>query len=67
MSVRTFVVSVTTAPVRVVVEDIRNRRRAVAGDLAGVGDEIAGMLGDTDRAEAGGTRDQGEQEPCDAD
>jgi hypothetical protein len=28
----------------VVVEDVRSRRRAVAGDLAAVGDEIARLL-----------------------
>ena len=63
MPVRTFVVSVSTAPTRVVVEDVRNRRRAVAGDLAGVGEEIAEMLDDPDQADMD-AREQGEQEPC---
>jgi hypothetical protein len=46
MSVRTFVVRVSTAPARVVVEDVRSRRRAVADDLEDVGVEIAALLAD---------------------
>jgi hypothetical protein len=42
---RTFVVTVSDSPQRVVVEDVRSRRRAVADDLAGVGRHIADLLG----------------------
>lgn len=41
---RTFVITVTESPARVVVEDVRSRRRAVAADLATVGGEIARLL-----------------------
>jgi hypothetical protein len=41
---RTFVITVTEAPARVVVEDVRSSRRAVAADLATVGREIARFL-----------------------
>ena len=44
MSVRTFVVSVSASPERVVVEDVRSGRRAVAEGLETVGGEIAGLL-----------------------
>ena len=44
MSSRTFVVTVSEAPSRVVVEDVRTGRRALAGDLAAAGDEIARLL-----------------------
>lgn len=41
---RTFVVRVTDSPQRVVLEDVRERRRAVAGDLAEVGLQIQAWL-----------------------
>jgi hypothetical protein len=44
MSVRTFVVSVSASPDRVVVEDVRTGRRAVTDELATVGGEIAELL-----------------------
>jgi len=46
MTVRTFVVSVSASPARVVIEDVRSGRRAVAPDLDTVGGEIAGLLSD---------------------
>jgi hypothetical protein len=55
---RTFVVTVSESPPRVVVEDVRSRRRAVAGNLAAVGAEIARLLAPTvsesEEAERGG-------------
>ena len=45
MSGRTFVVTVSESPDRVVVEDVRGRRRSVAPDLAAVGGEIARLIG----------------------
>ena len=41
---RTFIVRITASPQRVIVEDVREHRRAVAGDLAGVGGQIASWL-----------------------
>jgi hypothetical protein len=41
---RTFVVTVSDTPHRVVVEDVRSRRRAVSEDLADVGRQIADLL-----------------------
>jgi len=41
---RTFIVRITASPQRVIVEDVREHRRAVAGDLAGVGAQIATWL-----------------------
>jgi len=37
---RTFVVTVTEAPARVVVEDVRSRRRAIASNLDEIGAQI---------------------------
>jgi hypothetical protein len=44
MSARTFVVTVSDSPARVVVEDVRTRRRSVADDLSAVGGQIARLL-----------------------
>jgi hypothetical protein len=44
VSGRTFVVTVSDSPDRVVVEDVRDRRRTVAPDLAAVGGEIARLI-----------------------
>jgi hypothetical protein len=44
MPARTFVVTISESPSRVVVEDVRCRRRAVAADLAAVGGEIALLI-----------------------
>ena len=44
MASRTFVVTVSETPKRVVVEDVRNRRRALAPDLGEVGRRIAELL-----------------------
>jgi hypothetical protein len=44
MAQRTFVVTISEAPARVMVEDVRNRRRTVAPRLADVGTEIAHLL-----------------------
>ena len=44
VSGRTFVVTVSERPDRVVVEDVWSRRRAVAADLEAVGGEIARLL-----------------------
>jgi hypothetical protein len=41
---RTFVVTISESPQRVVVEDVRNRRRALAPDLGEVGRRIADLL-----------------------
>ncbi len=41
---RTFIVRVTESPSRVVIEDVRTRRRAVARDLTDVGAQIAAWL-----------------------
>jgi len=48
---RTFVVTVSETPQRVVVEDVRNRRRTLAEDLSAVGKRIGELL------------DQGHQPP----
>ena len=45
MSGRTFIVKVTDSPPRVVVEDVRAQRQAVAADLDAVGHQIAIWLG----------------------
>ena len=44
MASRTFVVTVSEAPKRVVVEDVRSRRRSLAEDLGAVGKRIAELL-----------------------
>ena len=41
---RTFIVRVSETPRRVIVEDVRHRRRAVAEGLDGVGAQIAVWL-----------------------
>ncbi len=46
MPARTFVVTVSDAPQRVVVEDVRSRRTAVGEDLTDVGARIADLLQD---------------------
>lgn len=51
MAPRTFLVTVTDSPARVVVEDVRNRRRAVAPRLAEVGDQIARLEAPARRTE----------------
>jgi len=51
MSPRTFVVTVGEAPSRVVVEDVRSRRRAVADELEDVGATIGRLL-DASRGQA---------------
>lgn len=43
---RTFIVRVSDAPRRVVVEDVRTQERVVAADLRGVGPCIARLLGE---------------------
>jgi hypothetical protein len=53
VSGRTFVVTVTESPKRVVVEDVWNRRRAVAADLDAVGGEIARLLETPPHTEGG--------------
>ena len=58
MTGRTFVVTVSESPFRVVVEDVRNARRAVAVELATVGEQIESWLeppsGRPERALSGG-------------
>ncbi|HKP91551.1 MAG TPA: hypothetical protein VJT75_16415 [Thermoleophilaceae bacterium] len=44
MPARTFVVTVSDSPARVLVEDVRTQERAVADDLAQVGARIAEWL-----------------------
>ena len=44
MTPRTFVVTVSDSPARVVVEDVRTQRREVADDLDAVGSQIASWL-----------------------
>jgi hypothetical protein len=44
VSARTFVVTVSDSPQRVVVEDVRSRRTAVGDDLSDVGERIADLL-----------------------
>ena len=41
---RTFIVRVTTSPLRVIVEDVRERRRAVAAELPSIGTQISTWL-----------------------
>jgi hypothetical protein len=41
---RTFIIRVNESPARVVIEDVRERRRAVAADLASVGAQITAWL-----------------------
>jgi hypothetical protein len=53
MAGRTFIVRVSDAPRRVVIEDVRTQRAVVARDLAGVGACIAGLL---DEAPEAGTQ-----------
>lgn len=43
---RTFIVRVSEAPRRVVVEDVRTQERVVAADLRAVGPCIARLLGE---------------------
>ena len=44
MGPRTFVITVSDLPSRVIVEDVRSRTRALADGLDGVGREIARLL-----------------------
>jgi hypothetical protein len=44
MGIRTFVVRVSEAEPRVVVEDVRTRERVVAADVAAVGEAIKRLL-----------------------
>lgn len=44
MSARTFVVTVTQSSDRVLVEDVRNRRRIVATNLDALGEQIAQLI-----------------------
>lgn len=57
---RTFIVRVSEAPRRVVIEDVRARRRTVAGDLASVGAQIAVWL----EAPASSPRLEQNEAPC---
>ena len=41
---RTFVIRVSESPRRVVIDDVRGRRRAMAADLASVGAQIEAWL-----------------------
>jgi hypothetical protein len=43
-TLRTFIIRVSESPPRVVVEDVRERRRAVAADVAGAGAQIDAWL-----------------------
>jgi hypothetical protein len=53
VSARTFVVTVSESPARVVIEDIRSGdRRALADGLNDVGREIARLLSQTPRDDA---------------
>ena len=65
MTARTFLVTVSDSPARVVVEDVRSRRHAVAEDLGAVGKQIARLVDETptgsaaassEAKRAGGTR-----------
>jgi hypothetical protein len=63
---RTFVVRVTAAPARVVVEDVREGRRTAVGDLMGVGPQIAAWLGlsvSDQRSGDGGSREDSVSPP----
>jgi hypothetical protein len=44
---RTFIVRVSESPLRVVIEDVRERRRAVAAELQAVAPQIASWLAAT--------------------
>lgn len=44
MATRTFVVTVTDSPPRVIVEDVRNRAHTVVEDLAKVGGQIERLI-----------------------
>lgn len=44
MGIRTFIVRVSEAEPRVVVEDVRSRERLVAADVQGVGEAIRRLL-----------------------
>jgi hypothetical protein len=50
MGIRTFVVRVSETESRVIVEDVRSRRRVVARDLSGVAEAIGRLLG-TEKAD----------------
>ena len=54
MTGRTFVVTVSEAPARVLVEDVRHSRHAVTDELADVGREIARLIADGDSDPATG-------------
>jgi hypothetical protein len=56
---RTFVVTVSEAPQRVVVEDVRSRRRTLAPDLGAVGRRIAELL---EQSADGRSRPAGERD-----
>ena len=59
MSARTFIVRVSETPPRVVVEDVRTQRRAVALDLDAVGAQIAALLRPPGEEPADGGDDSG--------
>jgi hypothetical protein len=55
MAGRTFIVRVSDAPRRVVVEDVRTQRTVVVPSLAAIAASIAGLLGDPPRDPAPST------------
>jgi hypothetical protein len=55
MAGRTFIVRVSDAPRRVVVEDVRTQRTVVVPSLAAIAACIAGLLGDPPRDPAPST------------
>jgi len=57
VSARTFVVTVSDSPQRVVVEDVRSRRTAIGDDLANVGHQIADLLAQPPKAARRGSDD----------
>ena len=55
MTGRTFVVTVSESPARVVIEDVRSRERIVAADVSDVGAKIARWMS---RAQTGAAADR---------
>jgi hypothetical protein len=62
MSARTFIVRVSDAPPRVVIEDVRALRTVTAPDLGAVAPQIATWL--REAAEEGGTATEARPDSC---
>jgi hypothetical protein len=54
---RTFIVRISEAPRRVVIEDVRTQRRSVPRDLDAIGSHIAAFMSEAEAGHAAGGRE----------